>query len=242
MTRHDVTGATSSVTSSIKCNIAGSINPLGRSVKISYAEKFNDTTANRHTYAYPTILTNPLNNSSSVSYRFDTGANVWAKSPDSNSTVQGKVTARTFDSIGRLQKESVFKGNQAYLNNQEYAYTRYEYPTNQIQSKVYITVIDTDNDGADANDEVLAESWSDGAGRFLKSRTEHLGSSGGYTSVFAEYDILGQVKRSTVPTEINTNWIPSDAAARGWLWKPQEYDWKGRMTQTDSNGFKRNGR
>ena len=85
----------------------------------------------------------------------------------------------------------------------------------------------------DTADEVFSESWTDGAGRVRKSRTEHPGSVGGFTGTLNEYDILGQVKRSTVPTEINTNYEPAgDDAARGWLWTSQEYDWKGRTTRT----------
>jgi hypothetical protein len=242
--RYDVTGETATVTSSAKYNTAGAVvaqlDPLGRAVKISYADKFNDSTTSRNTYAYPTTLTDPVNKSSTVKYRFDIGANVWAKSPDLNSSTEGKVTARIFDSLGRLQRESIFKGNQAYVNNQEYAYTRYEYPANNVQSKVYTTVIDTDGDGADTDDEVFSESWTDGAGRVLKSRTEHTGSIGGYIGSLTEYDILGRIKRSSVPTEINSNWTPAgDDLSRGWLWNSQEYDWRGRTARIvppDSTG------
>jgi hypothetical protein len=243
MTRHNVTGATPSVTSSTKYNTAGApvaqINPLGKTVKISYTDSFNDA-ASRNTYAYPTTLTDPAEKSSTVKYRFDIGENVWAKSPNLNPTTEGKVTARAFDSIGRLQRESVFKGNQAYLSNQEHAYTRYDYPANNVQSKIYTTVVDTDDDGADADDEVLSETWTDGAGRVLRSRTQHPGSTGGYTGTLTEYNILGQVTRSSVPTEINSSWLPAgDDSARGWLWSSQQYDWKGRTTRIippDSTG------
>jgi YD repeat-containing protein len=54
-----------------------------------------------------------------------------------------------------------------------------------------------------------------------------------YTKPLVEYDILGQVTRSTVPTEINANYEPAgDDVTRGWLWTSQEYDWKGRVTRT----------
>jgi hypothetical protein len=46
--------------------------------------------------------------------------------------------------------------------------------------------------------------------------------------------ILGQVKRSTVPTEIavsGTTWTPAGDDASGWLWTSQVYDWKGRVIQ-----------
>ncbi|MCW5961699.1 MAG: RHS repeat protein [Pyrinomonadaceae bacterium] len=119
------------------------------------------------------------------------------------------------------------------------AYTRYEYPSNGVQSKVYSTIVDTNNNGADAADEVLSESWSDGAGRVLRSRTEHPGSAGGFAASLAEYDVLGRLKRSSVPTEVDANWNPAGDDYRGvdtnnnlvWLWTSQEYDWKGRVTR-----------
>jgi YD repeat-containing protein len=221
------TSASEAVTSKIRYDIAGSpvaaLDPLNRKVKTNYADSFNDTTVSRNTYAYPTTLTDPANNSSTVKYRFDTGANVRAKSPAPAGNTNGKETTREYDSIGRLSKETV-------LNNG--AYTRYEYPPNQIQSKVYSTIIDTNNNGADQADEVMSEAWTDGAGRTLRARTEHPGSMGGYSGTLAEYDILGQLKRSTVPTEINSNYEPAgDDAIRGWLWTSAEYDWKGRVTR-----------
>jgi hypothetical protein len=61
------------------------------------------------------------------------------------------------------------------------------------------------------------------------SRSEHPNSVGGYSGTLVEYDLLGRVKRSSVPTEINSSWQPaSDDAARGFLWTSQEYDWKSR--------------
>ncbi len=229
------TNSSEAVSTSIKYNTAGApveqIDALGRTVKINYADNFNDTTTSRNTYAYPTKLYDPLNNYSEVKYRFDIGANVWAKSPAPAGNSTGKETARIYDSIGRLEKETLVNTG---------AYTRYEYPTNQINSKVYSTVIDTNNNGADANDEVFSESWTDGAGRVRKSRTEHPNSTGGWTGSLVEYDILGQVTRSTIPTEINSSYEPAgDDATRGWLWNSQEYDWMGRVVRsipTDSNG------
>ncbi len=227
VTRYDVTGQTANVTSQVKYNTAGAavaqIDPLGRTVKIGYADAFNDN-LNRNSFAYPTTLTDPANNSSTVKYRYDIGANVWANSPAPAGNSTGKETTRLYDAIGRLSKETLVNTG---------AYSRYEYPANQVQSKVYSTVIDTNNNGADAADEVFAESWTDGAGRVRRSRTEHPNSTGGYAGSLVEYDILGQVTRSTVPTEINSSYAPSgDDATRGWLWTSQEYDWKGRPTRT----------
>jgi hypothetical protein len=103
------------------------------------------------------------NNFSEVKYRYDIGANVWAKSPtiDGNATNSGKETVREFDNIGRPTKETLVNTG---------AYTRYEYPNYGVQSKVYSTITDVNNNGADSSDEVLSESWADGAGRVRRSR------------------------------------------------------------------------
>ncbi len=234
-TRYDVTGATSSVSSQIKYNIAGApvaqIDPLGRTAKISYADRFNDTSTSRYTYALPTRVYDPAGNYSEVKYRFDTGANVWAKSPAPAGNTTGKETTREFDAVGRLLQETVVNSG---------AYTRYEYPSNNIQSKVFTTIVNLGSSSIGAEDEVMTEAWTDGAGRVRRSRTEHPGSTGGWSATLAEYDILGQVKRSTVPTEVNSSYEPAgDDATRGWLWTETEFDWKGRTTRTiptDSNG------
>ena len=147
-----------------------------------------------------------------------------AISPASNNASgDGKVSERIFDSFGRLEREKIKK------DGVDYNYVRYEYPTNQIQSKIY-TVITA---GAG---EVLSESWTDGAGRVRQSRTE---LPTNYSGSLIEYDILGRVSRSTVPTEINSSWQPTGDDYRGldsqsnpvWLWNSAEYDWKGRTTR-----------
>ncbi|MET0753705.1 MAG: hypothetical protein ABWZ66_10050 [Pyrinomonadaceae bacterium] len=205
--------------------ISPSTTTTPRKIKISYADSFNDTTTSRYTYAYPTKTYDPADNYSEVKYRFDTGTNVWAKSPDLNSTTAGKEITREYDAVGRLLKDKI--------GNYGGAYTRYEYPTNNIQSVSYSTLVDVDGDNNIAEDEVYSESWTDGAGRVRKSRTAHPGSTGGWTGSLVEYDILGQVKRASVPTEIDSSYAPAgDDATRGWLWKQQEYDWKGRVTRT----------
>lgn len=189
-------------------------------MKIGYADNWNST-GNPSTYAYPTIITDPANNSSTVKYRYDVGSNVWAQSPAPAGQSIGKTTERLFDTIGRLSRETIVNSG---------AYTRYEYPTNGVQSKVFSTLVDIDNDGADADDEVLAESWSDGAGRTRMSRTEHPGSTGGWSGQIVEYDILGRTTRTSVPTEIDSSWDPDgDDAVRGWIWNSLEYDWMGRV-------------
>lgn len=76
-TRHDVLGQSSAVTSTVKYNTAGSpvskTDPLSRTVKIAYSDVWNDGVS-RTTFAYPTSITDPNNQSSTVKYRYDMGA------------------------------------------------------------------------------------------------------------------------------------------------------------------------
>lgn len=223
---HDVLWEAGPVVSQTRYDVAGSpvaqIDPGGRKVKIDYSDKFTDdlnNTLNRNTFAYPTKLIDPADNFSTVKYRFDTGANVEAESPIPHGSTAGKKTRRDYDSIGRLLRETIVNTG---------AYTRYEYPENPIQSKVFTTVVDANDNGGDAADEVLTESWSDGAGRTLRSRTIHPNSAGGFSGTKTEYDILGQITRTSVPTEIGNNWtFPNNT-----LWNAQEYDWKGRTVKS----------
>ena len=113
-------------------------------------------------------------------------------------------------------------------------------------------IVDADNDQDLGEDEVLTETWFDGTGRIRRARTEHPGSSGGWTATQTEYDILGRAWRSTVPTEVSVNtstnvWTPAGDDNRGldgsgnpvWVWNSHEFDWKGRVTRiipSDSNG------
>ncbi|MEP7149084.1 MAG: VCBS repeat-containing protein [Acidobacteriota bacterium] len=245
-TRWDVNYPTTSsyaVSSSVKYNTAGSpvarISPWDgtntRMVRIGYADVWNDNVS-RTTYAYPTVITDPAgtslgdsNHSSTVKYRYDIGTNVEANSPAPAGNSYGKKTKRLYDSLGRLERDSV------YINTAEHAYTRYEYPLSGIQSKVYSTIIDTDSDGADADDEVLSETWADGAGRVRLARTPHTFSSGNtatWAGTVTEYDVLGRVTRQSVPTEVNSSWAATgDDATRGFLWTYQKYDWMGRVVR-----------
>jgi YD repeat-containing protein len=223
-----------SVTSSVKYNTAGSVvaqispwtTTTTRQVKISYADKFNDGNDSRNTYAYPTKIIDPADNFSEVKYRFDIGANVWAQSPAPAGQSAGKTTTREFDSLGRLEKDTIVNTG---------AYTRYEYPNpdNGVQRMIYSTINNADGDNNLQEDEVFTEMWVDGAGRVRKARTENpTTTGGGWTGTLTEYDILGRVKRQSVPTEVNSSYeAAGDDAVRGFLWTHQKYDWKGRVTR-----------
>ena len=232
MTRHDVLSQSSPVTTTMRYDIAGSpvarLDPLGRKVRMEYTDAFNDEST-PGTFAYPTKVYDPANNYSSVIYRFDIGANVEATSPAPDGQTYGKTTKRIFDSVGRLEKNSVF------VNTTEQAYTRYEYPSNSVHSKVFSTITDTNSNGPDAADEVLSETWTDGVGRVRFARTPHTFSSGStvtWAGTITEYDVLGRVARQSVPTEVDGSWDPAgDDYARGYLWTHQRYDWMGRVVR-----------
>jgi hypothetical protein len=237
-TRCDVSVSSSTtcnggVTSHVKYDTAGSpvaqIDPLGRATTISYADNFNSS-GNPITYAYPTTVTDAGDNSSMIQYRYDLGANVWARSPkpDGPNNTYGKTTSRTYnDTTGRIEKEKIENTG---------AYTRYDYANTGNALTTYSTIVDTAGSGEISSaDEVATETLFDGAGRVRKTRTENPGSYGGWTGKLIEYDILGQVKRETVPTEIDSSWQPAGDDNRGsgvWLWNSKEYDWKGRVTMT----------
>ncbi|MBK7705196.1 MAG: hypothetical protein IPJ30_05305 [Acidobacteria bacterium] len=120
------------------------------------------------------------------------------------------------------------------------AYTRLEYPTNNIQTKVFTTIVNPGNSGIDAEDEVFSESWTDGAGRVRRSRTEHPGSTGGWSGKprrIRHSRTGGAFDRSD--GDKLRRMSPLATTSRGWLWTQNEYDWKGRPTRTiltDSNG------
>src|SRR5262249_18579182 len=144
--RWDVTDPTNislKVTSSVAYNTVGlpisQTDPRNRVITISYTDSWNDSVS-RMTYAYPTTVTDPGGFSSTIQYRFDTGANVWARSPTPSGTgnTYGKTTSRTYDdTTGRITKEKIENSG---------AYTRYEYPTDGASLNTYSTIIDANND------------------------------------------------------------------------------------------------
>ena len=59
-----------------------------------------------------------------------------------------------------------------------------------------------------------------------------ISSTVSWVATVTEYDILGRVKRQSVPTEVNSIWEPAgDDQSRGFLWTVQRYDWMGRVVR-----------
>jgi hypothetical protein len=94
----------------MKYNTAGTVvsktDPLSHTVKLVYEDLFNST-GNPTTYAYPTKVYDPAGNYSIVKYRYDIGTNVEATSPVPAGQMYGKTSKRLFDSVGRLERDSI---------------------------------------------------------------------------------------------------------------------------------------
>ncbi len=240
----DPTDSADAVTSTILYNITGAVvaktDPLSRTVKIDYTDNFNSSPGVT-TYAYPKRVYDPAGNYSEIKYRYDIGANVEATSPAPAGQTYGKKSQREYETAtGRLLKDSVL------VNTTVQSYTRYEYPNTGIHSKIFSTIIDKPGStaGPDSADEVLSESWTDGAGRVRLQRSPHTWDGSGDTATWSgvqtEYDVLGRVYRTSVPTETNSSWAAAgDDYTRGWIWNKSYYDWKGRTIRTvpsDSTG------
>ncbi len=220
--RHNLLDSTTT-SSEVFYDVAGSpvasTDPLGRKITTDYTDNFSDGTTG--TYAYPTTLTDPAGKSSTVKYRFDTGANVEAVSPGPGGFTVGKVSKRIYDDgYGRLIRNSIYKGGA------EYFYTRYEYPNSDTEFASYSTLVA-------GQGEVESRSFTDGAGRVLRSRTPHRNTTSGtwrWSGTKVEYDILGRVTATSVPMEVDANFgfAGDDAGRTDWLWNQTKYDWKSR--------------
>jgi hypothetical protein len=245
ITRYEALSSTTSTSSSVKYNVTGSpisqTDPRNRITAISYTDNWNDTVSRSATYAYPTTLIDSGNNQSTIKFRYDIGANVWGRTPtpsgDGNN--YGKTTSRKYDDpLGRITEEKIENSG---------TYTRYDYQNDGASIDTYTTVIDAGNDGAGTSDEVRTEVLLDGEGRIRRTRTENPDAANTYIGKLFEYNILGQLKRETVPTRINSFWTPVGDDYRldsesnvTFLWMQKEYDWKGRVTkQINTDGTDR---
>ena len=99
-------------------NITGSVvftkDALNHQTTISYTDSFaNNVSLTPATFAYPTTVTDPDNNSSTIKYNYDFGAVTEATDP------KGAKSVRTYETHGRLDRAATWK------DGAEYAYTRY---------------------------------------------------------------------------------------------------------------------
>ncbi|MGH9941252.1 MAG: S8 family serine peptidase [Pyrinomonadaceae bacterium] len=186
------------------------VDPVGHQTRASYYDSFSDGT-NRNTFAYPTVVTDGDNYSSTRQYRFDIGEVSREQNP------KGAFQTTNYDAAGRIQQ--VTNGINGY-------YTRWSYPNSLLGVYTY-------SPSQYGSGEVFAGRFLDGAGRVRRTSVDHPNSSGGYSAQQVDYDVLGRVVRQSNPTESTGMWSAAgDDSAGGWRWTSQEYDWKDRPTRT----------
>jgi len=225
--RYDATNTSQYTTSSSKHNTAGA--PVSttdaslHTTQFAYADSFSDGVS-RNTFAYVTTVTDADGYSATAKYNFDFGAVTYKRTPQPNTTqnLPGPEQTLSYDQFARLQQ---------ITNQVTGAYTRYEYANSDVRVDTYRTI-----------EQGLGEAHSfritDGTGQVIATATDHPGSVGGYTGQRFVYNVLGQVTKTSNPTETNASGAPSqwaaagDDAASGWLFTEQTFDWKGRPLVT----------
>ena len=165
----------------------------------------------------------------SCSISFDFGGVTYKRTPQPNTTqnLPGPEQTISYDTIGRLQQVT---------NQVNGAYTRYVYANTMTRMDSYATI-------QSSVVEAHSFSFTDGTGRVIGTAKEHPGSTGGYSGQKFVYDVMGQVIKTSNPTETSASGLPSqwitagDDAATGWVYKQQTYDWKGRpLVITNQDG------
>jgi len=197
---------------------------LGHQTNLSYTDSFKDN-INRNTFAYPTVVTPPLEDgenaesfSSTSQYSYDLGALTRTKGPAPAGQAQGAIQTFEYDGVGRVSRVN-------NVNNG--AYRRFVYdPAGAV--KTFSTI----QTGAP---EAYSVTVYDGMGRVRATGGDNPNSAGGYRGQYIEYDLMGRVFRQSNPSEMTGSWATAgDDAAAGWVWTTQAYDWKGRPTVTIS--------
>jgi YD repeat-containing protein len=187
---------------------------------ISYTDSFsadgvNNTALSFATFAYPTTITDPDGNSSTVKFNFDFGAVTRAKGPPPAGYSDGAIQKMTYDGAGRISRVD-------NLNNS--AYVRWDYVSWVVTKSATI------QDGAGESHTVAI---LNGFGGAVATGGDNPGSAGGSWAKFMISDLMGRSSQFTNPTEINSGWAPSGDDAAGWNFStPIVYDWKGRPRYT----------
>ena len=212
--RYDKTTTSTHLDTTITYNTDGSVlsttDPASHTSSISYTDSFSDST-NHSTYAYPTTVTDADSNSSTVIYNYDFGGVTKTSNP------LGAQQIMTYDSAGRLYQQTNHD-----TADRGYTYYVYSSAQNEVVTHSLLSAGGT---------ETYSETLTDGAGRIYRTRTDHVGSTGGYKGQKIFYDTMGRVSQKSNPTEISVSgstWTPAgDDATGGWAYTTQTYDWKG---------------
>ena len=187
---------------------------LGHQTTFNSGDSFSDGN-DRHTYAYPTTVTDADGFSTSTQYNYDFGAKTRVQGPPPQNQPNGIVQTFTYDNAARLQQATT-------ANNGAYNYFSYG-PTFTVTFSSVNSV---------SADPAYRFQVFDGLGRVIYAGGYHPGSAGGYLAVNTIYDEMGRVSRRSNPTEIASGAIPYGDDAAGWVYTKQTYDWKGRPLDT----------
>ncbi|HET6975279.1 MAG TPA: carbohydrate-binding protein [Pyrinomonadaceae bacterium] len=189
---------------------------------ISYSDSFSAGVPAGLTLAYPTMILDGENFTSTTTYHYDLGVTTKTHDPKG-----AEMIMEYNDPAGRLTRQTYFDS----LNQVSGTYTRLEYASNGTEGRAY-TLLDP---GVESFSAVV----TDGAGRTIGTVKNLPGSVGGYSAQRFTYDVRGRLRQQSNPAEIAytlgqsvASWTPAGDDAGPWKFSTQDYDWKGRPTTT----------
>jgi YD repeat-containing protein len=216
--RWDANAPTSSfLAQTVAYNTAGapvsSTDPVGHMQSVDYTDNPGGST-----YAYPTKVTDADGNASSMTYRYDIGRILTARTPNPSDPspqpiANGPTVTTGYDTVGRVLQVS--NGN---------ATTTYNYYANYLNT--FSTLNDTNTAPA------LSTKIFDGAGRVVVAGSDNPTSASGYKAQHFVFDIMGRQSEASNPAETDSSFNPAGLDATGWIYSTQTYDWKGRALRT----------
>ncbi len=169
--RYDISNTSQFSVSTLHYNTSGAlvktVDAAGHQTQISYSDQFaaNGTTLDASrpsTQAYPTLLTDPDNYTTSARYNYDYGSVTWKQTPQPNTVnnLPGPQLTFSYDSSRRIQRTT---------NLVNGAYTRYVYPGTQANSPYRVDSYTSIIDGANEQNGNEAHSFKifDGHGRMV---------------------------------------------------------------------------
>jgi len=127
---------------------------LNHQNSLIYGDSFSDGNNNRHTFAYPTTVTDADGNSSYLQYNYDFGSKTRVQGPRPEGQTQGAIQTLAYDTAARLQQVT---------NANNDAYAHYVYGPNYVQSYSTVNTVATNFYQAD----LYAIQVFDGAGRVI---------------------------------------------------------------------------
>jgi YD repeat-containing protein len=173
--------------------------------------------------AYPTTITDPEGDSTTLEYNYDTGATTRKVDP------KGAAAKTFYDAAGRTLKA------RTEVNG---AYTEWEYGA----SGLYVTQRSLVDAGKPTT---FVMNVTDGAGRTRGILSDHPTGGTGYAATRSEYDKIGRLAKryNRVEVTVNANdlsdvglWVPTGIDSTptgrdGWPKVETVYDWNGRVAR-----------